>query len=87
MSQVEKGFNTDVSILGISYHIQTEDWGLENPYIVSRIFKSGAVIRSIKTAYTDVLPKGIQSGRESVKFAVRVQHEKILDLLTGGQML
>lgn len=87
MSQVEKGFNTDVAILGTSYHIQTEDWGVENPYLVSRIFRNGAVIKSIKTSYTEVLPRGIQSGRESVKLAMEIQHQKILDLLTKGQVL
>ena len=87
MFQIEKGFNTDISLSGISYHIQTEDWGHKNPYLVSRIFRNGAVVKSIKTSYTDVLPQGIQSSRESVKWAMETQHHRILDLLAEGQML
>lgn len=87
MSQIEKGFNTDIVLWGAPYHIQTEDWGLKNPHLVSRIFKNGAVVKSIKTSYVDVLPKGVHSGRESVRLAMEIQHQKILDLLRKGQML
>ncbi len=87
MSQIEKGFNTNLALSGISYHVQTEDWGAENPYFVSRIFSNGAVVKSIKTSYTDVLPQGVRSRRKLVRLAMETQHQKILDLLKRGQML
>lgn len=84
---MEKGFNTDLIISGEPYHIQTEDWGRGNPYFVSRVYKGGAVIRSVKIAYTDILPRGHQSGPQAIRLALELQHKKILDLLVSGQLL
>jgi hypothetical protein len=84
---MEKGFNSDVQVSGIKYHVQTEDWGVANPYLVSRVFREGAVLKSIKTAYSEVLPKGQKSGVQAIRLAMRVQHQQILDLLVGGRWI
>ncbi len=84
---MEKGFNTDIQYQGQDYHLQTEDWGLENPFLVSRIFTKGAVVKSIKTSYEKVLPKGLNSKIESIRLAMECQHKQILDLLLSGQLL
>ena len=84
---VEKGFNSDMSLKGVTYHIQTEDWGTENPFLVSRVFRNGAVLKSIKTGYSEVLPKGESSAPQAIRLAMRVQHESILDLLASGQLI
>ncbi len=81
------GFNSDISIEGIDYHVQTEDWGKSNPFLVSRVFRHGAVLKSIKTSYQDVLPKGPDSDAIAIRFAMRIQHDQILDLLVSGQLL
>lgn len=87
MSKIERGLNTDITILSVSYHIQTEDWGPQNPYLVSQVFRSGAVIKSVKTTYADALPKELCPGPQSIRIAMELQHEEILDLLNRGQML
>jgi hypothetical protein len=84
---LEKGFNTDIEVKGYVYHIQTEDWGEMNPYFVSRIFQNGAVVRSIKTSYGEVLPPEKFSSSKLIKLAMKVQHNKILDLLVEGKLL
>ena len=84
---VEKGFNSDISYAGYKYHVQTEDWGLENPYLVSRVYRDGAVLKSIKTAYSDILPGELSGSSESIKLAMKFQHKKILDLLLSGQLI
>ncbi|MCB0363979.1 MAG: hypothetical protein H6624_13175 [Bdellovibrionaceae bacterium] len=71
----------------MTYHVQTEDWGLANPYLVSRVFYNGAVVKSIKTAYLEVLPNGPASDIKSIQMAMQFQHQKILDLLVSGQLL
>ena len=81
------GYNSDVSIEGVDYHVQTEDWGKANPYLVSRVFRHGAVVKSIKTSYKEVLPKGPASEPMAIRFAMRIQHDQILDLLVSGQLL
>jgi hypothetical protein len=87
---MQKGFNSDIVFRGLNFHVQTEDWGLENPYLVSRVYQDGAVIKSVKTPYSEVLGFG-RIHRHSVdpntiREALRDQHEKILDLLLSGQL-
>lgn len=84
---MEKGFNSDISWLGTEYHVQTEDWGTANPYLVSRVFNNGAVVKSIKTSYGEVLPKGLATESKTIRLAMKIQHQEILDLLLSGKLL
>lgn len=79
---MEKGFNSDIFLNGSTYHIQTEDWGNENPFIVTRVFKSGAVVKSIKTSYNDVWKKSPRSDSHAIRLAMQLQHQTILDQLS-----
>ncbi len=83
---VEQGFNTDLTIKGQQYHVQTEDWGEKNPYFVSRVYRGGAVLKSVKISYEDILPRGLSSGPKAIRLALELQHKKILDLLVSGQL-
>jgi hypothetical protein len=85
--EMQKGFNSDVIYRGMNFHIQTEDWGRENPYLVSRVFQSGAVVKSVKTPYTDVLTRMQLRDANAIRLAMREQHQQILDLLVSGQLL
>ena len=90
-ASVEKGFNSDIIFKGMNFHVQSEDWGVENPYIVSRVYQSGAVIKSIKTSYSEVLGAtrrsfGQRGDVQAIRLALREQHEKILDQLISGQL-
>jgi hypothetical protein len=88
---MEKGFNSDLTVGGTIYHIQTEDWGFENPYLVTRVYRSGAVIDSVKTPYSDVLRnrnaflllRNKVAMSEALQEAMRNQHERILNGLDG----
>lgn len=88
---MEKGFNSDIIFRGMNFHIQTEDWGLENPYLVSRVYSNGAVVKSVKTPYTEVLGSTLINRHrvdvQAIRLALRYQHEKILDLLVSGQLI
>ncbi len=91
---MEKGFNSDVIFKGMNFHVQTEDWGFDNPYLVSRVYQNGAVIKSVKTSYAEVLSATggfIRTGRlkadpQAIRLALREQHQKILDQLMSGQL-
>ncbi len=75
------GLNTDIEILGVVYHVQSEDWGETTPHIVSRVFRNGLVLKSIKTPYGKFnLPP------ETVKRVLQSQHAQILDQLASGQL-
>ncbi len=86
---MEKGFNSDLTLAGVAYHVQTEDWGFENPYLVTRVYKSGAVVESVKTPYADVLRnrnafmllRDKSAMSEALREAMRAQHERTLNSL------
>ncbi|MFK8136920.1 MAG: hypothetical protein AB8E15_01045 [Bdellovibrionales bacterium] len=83
---LQKGFNDDLSVGGTAYHIQTEDWGLTNPFVVTRVYVSGAVVRSVKRCYRKALELRPEVLAEAIQAAMKEQHSKILDLLETGQL-
>jgi hypothetical protein len=82
----EQGYNTDVTVQGLTYHVQTEDWGMNHRFVVTRVFRSGAVLKTYKTSYLDLLQKGPASDRQAIRLAMQEQHQAILDLLVAGQL-
>lgn len=85
---MEKGYNSDLRLNGDLLHVQTEDWGLDSQLVVTRVFRNGAVIKSIKTSYSNLVSISDQNlRRKKIRESLRQQHQKILDLLQGGQML
>lgn len=83
---MQKGFNSDITVRGQKYHVQTEDWGLQNPFLVSRIFCNGAVMKTIKIPHNQVLKMGSAQQEEAIKQALHRQHATIIDTLMAGGM-
>lgn len=83
---MQKGFNSDINVKGTSFHIQTEDWGENNPFIVTRIFAGGAVKATIKTKYSDVLNEFAARSEVAIKNAIRRQHADTIDNLVSGKI-
>ncbi len=89
---MEKGFNSDVDVRGKKYHVQTEDWGFKNPYLVSRVFLNGAVVRTVKTSYQEILRQPISLigetliFSESIRQALRQQHTLVVEKLLSGEL-
>jgi hypothetical protein len=83
---MEKGYNSDLRIQGEHYHVQTEDWGAENPFLVSRVYRNGAVVKSLKIPYDEVFTPTPHDLRKAVQTAMQIQHQQILDLLVSGQL-
>ena len=84
---MQKGFNSDVEFAGVSYHIQSEDWGFDNPYLVSRVYKNGAVVKNIKTSYQDILKPSLQKDARAIRLALIDQHQNVLDQLVSGAFI
>jgi len=49
------GINSDIDYNGKLYHVQTEDGGINNPIILTRIFCSGVLVTTRKTSYVYLL--------------------------------
>lgn len=73
-----KGYNSDINVKGTEYHVQTEDWGQQNPFLVTRVFKHGAVLKTFKTPYSDILPNAHYDD-STLEQALKLQHFRILD--------
>ena len=89
---MQKGFNSDVNFQGQKYHIQTEDWGFQNPFLVSRIFRQGAVLRTIKTSYVEILkqstlPLESDTQVDTIQKALRHQHTLVVEKLLSGEFV
>lgn len=52
------GFNTDIEFEGKTYHVQTEDKGLERPIVMSLIYDRGTILASKRTSYEDIIVDG-----------------------------
>ena len=83
---MENGFNTDLLVMGQNYHVQTEDWGSEAAVIVTRIFKSGAVLKTFRKSYVDLLRTGHRDPKAALRLALAEQHQEILDQLARGEL-
>lgn len=81
-----RGHNSDLQVRGKSYHVQTEDWGAANPFLVSRIYCNGAVVKTFKTPHEDALKEASVSYPEALRQALHRQHVRIVDSLLAGEI-
>lgn len=83
---IEPGFNSDIIFQGKTYHVQTEDWGEEKRFVVTRVFQSGTVVISVKTQYESLELESPATGRKAIQWGMREQHQKVLDQLVSGTL-
>lgn len=83
---LEKGLNSDILYNGSTFHIQTEDWGFSNPFIVTQVFQGGKVVKLVKIPYTQLLPRTAVVDPKTVRYALETQHHSILDMLVSGKI-
>ena len=79
-----KGFNSDIVARGQKYHVQTEDWGQQNPFLVTRVFRDGAVLKTFKLSYDDALKYSSVRTLEALKQALQKQHTTVIDQIMTG---
>ncbi|HXI14329.1 MAG TPA: hypothetical protein VNM92_17055 [Thermoanaerobaculia bacterium] len=77
------GFNTDIRHNEKVYHIQTEDKGLQNPYIESLVYVGGEILASKKTPYAEQIKTGVDE-----KFILNLmeqQHRTMIAAIKRGR--
>ena len=77
------GFNTDVDYNGEVFHVQTEDKGVNNAIVESLIYKSGEILSTCRTAYTQFLENGYDK-KTTFKF-MEDQHRRIIEEIRQGR--
>jgi hypothetical protein len=78
------GFNTDIKHGGTTYHVQTEDKGLDSPLILSLVYVGGAIIASKRTRYEDLVSKGFDE--KELTERLQRQHKLIIAAIKAGRI-
>ncbi|MCU1230708.1 MAG: hypothetical protein JWO97_3592 [Acidobacteria bacterium] len=77
------GFNTDIKHNEKVYHIQTEDKGLQNPYIESLVYVGGEILASKKTSYAEQAKSGIDE--KWIGGLMEQQHRTMIAAIKRGR--
>jgi hypothetical protein len=77
------GFNTDIKHNEKVYHIQTEDKGLQNPYIESLVYVGGEILASKKTSYAEQLKTGVDE--RWIGSLMEQQHRTMIAAIKRGR--
>jgi hypothetical protein len=77
------GFNTDIKHNEKVYHIQTEDKGLQNPYIESLVYVGGEILASKKTSYAEQAKTGIDE--KWIGGLMEQQHRTMIAAIKRGR--
>ncbi len=78
------GFNTDIEHEGVTYHVQTEDKGLETPLILSLVYVGGAILASKRTLYHDLIASGFSE--KVLTERLQRQHKLICAAVRAGRI-
>jgi hypothetical protein len=77
------GFNTDIKHNDKVYHIQTEDKGLQNPYIESLVYVGGEILASKKTSYAEQAKSG--ADEKWIGSLMEQQHRTMIAAIKRGR--
>ena len=79
------GINSDIDYNGKLYHVQTEDGGINNPIILTRIFCSGVLVTTRKTSYVYLLD--MDGFKDVVENLMKEQHNEMIQEIQDGKMV
>lgn len=78
------GYNTDVEHGGVTYHVQTEDKGLNTPIILSLVYSGGAILASKRSPYNDLIATGFD--QNALIERLQRQHKLICAAISAGRI-
>ncbi|MBT6177786.1 MAG: hypothetical protein HOI23_11115 [Deltaproteobacteria bacterium] len=78
------GYNHNVEYQGRTFHIQTEDSGIDNPHIISHLFEGGNILETRKCDYANILGN---EQRDKVLMSLMLnQHQALIRELESGEL-
>jgi hypothetical protein len=77
------GLNTKITYGGDEYHVQTEDLGRQNPYVLTLVFRAGAIVAREKVNYEEI--QGDAAPEVQIKRLMDQQHQRIIRSIQAGQ--
>ncbi len=83
--RAQMGFNNNIQFQGQTFHVQTEDSGLDSPHIITHLFADGGrVIKSHKRSYTSAVSQEADIATY-VRELMKAQHLEMVLLLRDGR--
>ena len=82
-NRAQLGFNNNVQYNGATYHVQTEDSGIDRPHIITHLFADGGrVVKSVKRSY--VKEREREDVGTYVRGLMKAQHMEMCIALREG---
>lgn len=79
------GHNSNVTVAGDTYHVQTEERGIAHALIDTTVYLRGRVMYRRTNSFSDLLP--LNSEREqALKLRVDTQHRSVVDEIRSGKL-
>jgi hypothetical protein len=78
------GFNTDIGHNGTTYHVQTEDKGLETPFILTLVYDGGTILASKRQPYEDLFTGGFNE--KDLAARLQRQHSLVCAAINAGRI-
>jgi len=78
------GFNTDIEVQGVTYHVQTEDKGVATPLILSLVYDRGTILASKRSPYDDLLADAFDE--TALAERLQKQHKLICAAIRAGRI-
>ncbi|HEV8630493.1 MAG TPA: hypothetical protein VGV61_09270 [Thermoanaerobaculia bacterium] len=78
------GYNTDVRYRERVFHVQTEDKGLNNPFIESVVYFGGQVLAAKRVGYSDLLQEG--KAGDAISTRMDHQHRMMIAAIRTGKL-
>jgi hypothetical protein len=80
------GFNSNVEVGGAVYHVQTEDRGLQHPFVDTVVLSGGRVVYRRSVGYQDLLSAAAPVDEAALAARIEQQHQEILEGMRDGSL-
>lgn len=79
------GHNSNVTIAGATYHVQTEERGAAHALIDTTVYYQGRVVHRLTNNYKDLLPLNAER-EQALKLRVDTQHHGVIEEIRSGKL-
>lgn len=81
------GYNNDVQHRGKTFHVQTEDRGLQSKQIETQIFCSGAILDTRIVSYADMIDgvEDLDERNKTIKTLMQTTHRDLYKRMVAGE--
>jgi hypothetical protein len=82
------GFNSNVRVADVLYHVQTEDRGASHPFLDTIVYESGRVVFKQSTSYAEFAATAATEGDLAQQLHERLaqQHREVIAQLEAGTL-